>query len=958
MVRPGTALLSVVVLLMASLAAFGGLAADDAPASNPLGWDLPPVPATHQGNVWTNMNPAGGPVARSEHAMAYDAESDRVVMFGGYGTSALGDTWAYNLSTNEWRNMNPTVAPSPRAAHPAMAYHSGADRITLFGGQARDAAGNPVANGETWAYDYNSNTWTNLNPSGAPSPRFSHGMAYDAESDRVILFGGFTGNYNGETWAYHLQTNTWTNRRPATAPSPRSGVGMAYDVESDRVILFGGYRGVFDGETWAYDYNTNSWTNLNPAGAPAPRIPYQLVYHEAADVMILFGGFSGTFRDDTWAYDDETNTWTNLNPAVRPPGRSWHGMAYDAESLRVVLFGGNVLSGATTVPTREVWSYEFYRVLGDPAPPRGLQAFRGNQQVDLAWQPPFFTGGSPLAWYSIYRGTASGSLTFLTQVSSTNYSDFGLANGVTYFYAVTAVNAVGESLRSNEVSATPAAVPSAPQNVQAVAGDRRVNLTWDAPANDAGFPVIGYRVYRGTRSGVLSLLATLGVAFAYNDSAVLNGATYYYQVSAVNQEGEGLRSLELVATPAAVPSAPRDVRATAFDQAVDLSWNTPADNGGAAITSYRVYRGTAPGAATFLTEVPGLSHTDVGLTNGQTYYYQVGAVNRVGEGVRSAEVSATPSAVPSAPRNVTAVGGDGEVALAWEPPLVDGGNPITAYRIYRGQVSGTLAFLANATGLTYRDAAVQNGQTYFYRVSAANVVGEGPRSGEVSAMPRGAPSAPRNLRAIPGDQRAILSWTPPLDDGGVAIQGYRIYRGQTSGNLAFLIEIGDVTMYTDLGLTNGQTYFYEVTAFNEAGESPPSAEVQVVAGADMTNPTIAIVSPANGATLTTTTVTVTGTASDDVGLALVELSTDGVTWVPAEDLESWSGTLTLRAGSNTIRARATDLAGNTATTAITVTVGTEGVSPVAIGVGILVLAMAALAAFLLLRQMRKGKEGA
>ncbi|MBI4416757.1 MAG: fibronectin type III domain-containing protein [Euryarchaeota archaeon] len=945
---------------MASLGAFGGLAADDAAASNPPGWDLPPVPATHEGNVWTNMNPAGGPVARAEHAMAYDAESDRVVMFGGYGTSALGDTWTYNLNTNEWRNMNPTVAPSPRAAYPAMAYHSGADRIILFGGQARDAAGDPVANGETWAYDYNANTWTNVNPTGAPSPRFSHGMAYDAESDRVILFGGFTGNYNGETWAYHLQTNTWTNMRPATAPSPRSGMGMAYDAESDRVILFGGYRGVFDGETWAYDYNANTWTNVNPSGAPASRIPYQLVYHDAADVMILFGGFSGVFRDDTWAYDDETNTWTNVNPPTHPAGRSWHGMAYDHESLRVVLFGGNVQSGATTVPTREVWSYEFYRVPGDPAPPRGLLAFRGNQQVELAWQPPFFTGGFPLTEYRIYRGTASGSLAFLAQVppTDTTYSDLGLTNDVTYFYAVTATNAVGESPRSNEVSATPAAVPSAPRNVQAVGGDRRVNLSWDAPADDGGFPVTGYRVYRGTRSGGLAPIANLGAVFAYNDSGVVNGVPYYYQISAVNQEGEGLRSPELVATPAAVPSAPQDLRAAAFDRTVDLSWSPPADDGGATITSYRVYRGTAPGAATFLAELPELSYADGGLTNGQTYYYEVAAVNRVGEGVRSPEVSATPTAVPSAPRNVTAGAGDGEVRLAWEPPLVDGGNPITEYRIYRGQVSVALAPLASTTGLEFQDSAVQNGQTYFYGVSAANVAGEGPLSETVSAVPRGAPSAPRDLQAIPADRSAILSWSPPLDDGGASIQGYRISRGQTSGNLAFLVEIGDVTTHTDPGLTNGQRYYYAVAAFNEAGEGQASAEVTVVAGADTTDPTVAIVSPPNGATLATTTVTVTGTASDDVGLAVVELSTDGVTWAPAEGLESWSGTLTLRPGSNTIRALATDLAGNTATTAIAVTVVTEGVSPAAIGVGLLVLAMATLAAFLLFRQMRRGKKEA
>jgi kumamolisin len=105
-------------------------------------------------------------------------------------------------------------------------------------------------------------------------------------------------------------------------------------------------------------------------------------------------------------------------------------------------------------------------------------------------------------------------------------------------------------------------------------------------------------------------------------------------------------------SPPTVPGAPT-LTATAGNAQVALSWTTPS-NGGATITSYKVYRGTTSGGEALLTSggcsALGVvnSCTDTGLTNGQTYYYQVSAVNSVGEGARSAEKSATPT-MPTCP---------------------------------------------------------------------------------------------------------------------------------------------------------------------------------------------------------------------------------------------------------------------------------------------------------------------
>ena len=96
-------------------------------------------------------------------------------------------------------------------------------------------------NGETWAYDVAANKWTEMKPPSGPTGRGAAELAYDAESDRVILFGGWNKVAGGldDTWAYDYNTNTWTEM--AKGPAKHLGARLAYDAESDRIILFGGY---------------------------------------------------------------------------------------------------------------------------------------------------------------------------------------------------------------------------------------------------------------------------------------------------------------------------------------------------------------------------------------------------------------------------------------------------------------------------------------------------------------------------------------------------------------------------------------------------------------------------------------------------------------------------------------------------------------------------------------------
>src|SRR5437773_2235747 len=475
-----------------------------------------------------------------------------------------------------------------------------------------------------------------------------------------------------------------------------------------------------------------------------------------------------------------------------------------------------------------------------PGAPKNLQATPGNGQVTLNWQPPSNDGGSPILLYTIYRGNSSGGESFLITVPLvTTYTDATVTNNVTYYYQVSATNAIGEGPRSSEVSATPnprATVPSARQGLSAAPGDATVSLTWSPPSSNGGSPITNYRVYRGFTSGGETLLTTLGVVTSYSDTAVTNGVTYYYEVSALNNVGEGPRSSEASATPIApttAPGAPRDLGAVAGDATVAPAWSSPSSDGGSAITNHKVYRGTISGQLSLLATLPNvLSYTDSAVTNGQTYYYKVTAVNAVGEGPRSNEASGTPTSgqtVPSPPRQLNATPGEAQVTLTWLAPSSDGGSPITNFKIYQGTASGGESLLATVGAVfSYPDSSVTNGVTYYYYVTAVNGIGASGSSNEVSATPVAGPSvpdAPQNLVATPGNGTMTLTWSPPPWDVRSPVTGYTVYRGTNSGNRSFFVPLGNVTTYTDTGLANGQRYYYVVTAINAIGEGPPSSEV-------------------------------------------------------------------------------------------------------------------------------------
>ena len=171
------------------------------------------------------------------------------------------------------------------------------------------------------------------------------------------------------------------------------------------------------------------------------------------------------------------------------------------------------------------------------------------------------------------------------------------------------------------------------------------------------------------------------------------------------------------------------------------------------------------------------------------------------------------------------------VDLGWSQPSDNGRAPILKYNIYRGLTSGSEVLVGTSEVLTFTDGLgpdkLTNGQTYFYRVSAVNAVGEGPLSPEFSSTPAVPPKEPAWLIASPGSQQATLNWAAPESNGGSPVTGYKIYRSLSSGDAKSLVTTVAGTSYVNSGLVNGQTYYYQVSAVNAVGEGARSSEVPV-----------------------------------------------------------------------------------------------------------------------------------
>jgi len=465
-----------------------------------------------------------------------------------------------------------------------------------------------------------------------------------------------------------------------------------------------------------------------------------------------------------------------------------------------------------------------------PTPPAATNATAvSDTAINVSWNQP---AGDQQTSYKIERSLDDTNWTTIvasTGNTNTTYSDTGLSTLTTYYYKVSTINPSGTSVASPSGNAKTFGSPDAPTSLTAtalIAID--IDLDWDAPTENNGAAVSGYKIERSTDDiNYAVIVADTGntdTDYTDTDAALVTDTTYYYRVSAINSFGAGATSNVASALAGDKPNQVTGLVITsATTSTLDLDWVAPNDNG-YAISGYKIEKSLDGTNFTVLVASnPDLDYTDTSLNTNQLYYYQVSAINVFATGDVSAVSSAPPLPTPPATLSLSVIN-NVQIDLTWSNPT---GAEETGFKIERSTDNSnwsTIVADTGSTALTYSNTGLTALTDYYYRVSTLNASGESSVGSVETAKTFGTTVAPTNLDALSLTGAQIkLDWEEPTVTNGSAVSGYKIERSTDGTNYSVLVaDTGNLNeTYTDTGIA-GTTYYYRVSALNAFGASPPS----------------------------------------------------------------------------------------------------------------------------------------
>jgi fibronectin type 3 domain-containing protein len=487
------------------------------------------------------------------------------------------------------------------------------------------------------------------------------------------------------------------------------------------------------------------------------------------------------------------------------------------------------------------------------AAPTGLAAATGPGAINLSWNS---TNGA--TGYNVYRGTVSGGPYTLIapNVAATAYNDTGLANGTTYYYVVTGLDAGGESAQSAQFSAAPSSAvttinfPNGFPTANNFTFNGNGHLIGSALALTNNFTSQNSSIFYNTAQNIQSFNTTF--QFQINGTWPLgNGFTFVIQnagLTALGQSGSGLGYGPASGTSGGIANSV----AVKFDTynsngsgSTGLYTNGATPGGGAGsidltgsgfnLRSYNVITANFTYDGTTLTET--LTDTVTGAT--VTEHYTVNIPQIVGGntafiGFTGADGSLTsnqnitnwtytvvPSnnaTIPATPTNLAASSGNTQVVLNWTAST-----GATSYTISYGTTNGSnySTVLTGITGTSKTISGLTNGTQYYFVISAVNSAGASANSAQVSGTPAAvAPSAPTGIVATAGSTQVGLTWI-----ASAGATSYTVSYGTTSGG-PYPTVLSNITgtSTTVTGLTNGTPYYFIITATNTTGTSGNSAQ--------------------------------------------------------------------------------------------------------------------------------------
>jgi len=405
-----------------------------------------------------------------------------------------------------------------------------------------------------------------------------------------------------------------------------------------------------------------------------------------------------------------------------------------------------------------------------------------------------------------------------TEVTIPNF-----VQGVFYTITVVATNEINSSVPSAPLSFSYGTVPDPPTDVSGIGGNESITLSWTAPINTGGYPITSYTVQELTYGATQDVS---GDVFEAIFTGLTNGQTYSFTVAATNYAGTSIPSESRDFVPGIVTGQPPTAVTATFDSTnypgvMFISWTAPTDTGGLTIFRYSI------DTVGFSFNSESTTFSTPYLTPGLEYSFTVTAVFvEGGESPPSVPSDYILFGPPRPPTNVAAQYFDASSMLVtWAVPVTDGGYPISSYTVTLEP--GTITTSVTTTGAVIPDCTF--GETYTITVVATNSLFDSAASDPLSYLFIKRPDPPTDVSAnVIGSRTVFVQWTPPVFDGGSAIQKYRVI--SIPGSVVDETAGPDTSLQLHFPPQPPNNYTFIVLAINEVGpslNSLPSNQVTV-----------------------------------------------------------------------------------------------------------------------------------
>lgn len=471
-----------------------------------------------------------------------------------------------------------------------------------------------------------------------------------------------------------------------------------------------------------------------------------------------------------------------------------NGTAYSVSLRAITAAGGGAASTAAAGTPRTV-----------PDAPSAITAVPGEGQVTVSFSAPPFDGGREVDKYRVTSMPGG----VQTECSSP-CTLTGLTVGQEYTFTAQAHNEAGWSVASSVASATPGQRPGVPT------GAPTLMIVGNAPSatvSATGYPAPTFAVTAGALPAGVTVHSSTGVLAGLPTST----GVYLFEVTATNRHGTA--SATFMGSVESIPTISTTSLGT-------LKWSVAYDATLAASAVPTATWGVTDGALP-----PGLTLEADGNVHGTpttvgAYAVEITATNTHGSDV--ANYSGTVEAIPATAPVITAVTpDDASLTLEFAAPSSTGGAVVTGYQY---SLDGGTSWLAAPFGVTSGPLSITglvNGTTYPVALRPVTVAGPGAASAPMDGTPRTVASAPTIDSVTASDHGLVVTFTPPSDDGGDAIMGYRysLDGGATWNANVVATTTSPLSIF---GLENGMGYDIALAAVNDAGDGAPSSVVSGV----------------------------------------------------------------------------------------------------------------------------------